>query len=371
MPTSPNIHWTQDVELLEQFILHRVEGARRKELEAHLLTCEECQHAVRDEQQLVLGIKRVGRDEMKARLKQRVHAKSSETTPRSAPWVRIASVAATLVVVFGLGIYNRWIPLGPKESQEQATVTEKDTQQQTGALEGAGEEAKQKSPVADHDKPDEAQPRQQDQRAKTESFERREPQSPRDVAAQPEAERRLDLAAPTTPSAAGAAAKQYDAQANELADKAILEKKDSPEHIWVDGIVIIGGQSTDDLKQAVPSEHREQRLRSAQRQQQTVQKANTAIVTVTELPLQDLPQAQHMKQQRLDQNTVQTMIEQQPDGNLNFVLYRQMPQQKLKTQNAMLEQIGADSLVIIIDGEQIGYKILGGLGALQQTKTKK
>ena len=367
MTSSPNIHWTQDGELLEQFILHRVEGARRKELEAHLLTCEECQHAVRDEQQLVLGIKRVGRDEMKARLKQRVHAKSSETTPRSAPWVRIASVAATLVVVFGLGIYNQWIPFGPKESQEQEIVAEKDLQQQPGALEGAGEEAKQESPVVDHDKPDEAQPRQQGQRAKTESFERREPQSPRDVAAQPEAERRLDLAAPTTPSAAGAAAKQYDAQANELADKAILEKKDSPEQIWVDGIVITGGQSTDDLKRSVSSE---QRLRSVQRQQQSMQKSKAAEVTVTEAPVQQLSPAQQLYQKKLGQHTVQTLIE-QDNGDLRFTLYRQTPGTASKTQRAMLEQIGSDSIVIFIGSEQIGYKIQGGLDALQQTKTKK
>ncbi|MCI0707995.1 MAG: zf-HC2 domain-containing protein [Ignavibacteriae bacterium] len=369
MTNSPNIHWTQDAELLEQFVLHRLDAARRKELEAHLLTCEECQSTVRDEQRLVLGIKRVGRDEMKARLKERVQAGQSPPEQRT-PWVRIVSIAATLVVLFGLGVYNKWIPLG--DDTQQGT-TEQELQGEAGAL-GKIDKAGQA---------DDVQPPQPAERLATgetadrsrydakaaESFAQREEESKRK-----RAERDLHIAESPAP-AAGAMAKKDEALIDGRQEMAALEGDIPRPQIWVDGIVITSKQSADALQQAAAQEAlKEKRVLAApQIRPEGVQQANTTAVTVTELPVEELPRSQQMKQQRLDANTVQTLIEQQ-DGYLNFTLYRNVSQQRQKTQNAMVEQVNADSIIIFIDGEQIGYKIRGGLDALQQTqqtKTKK
>jgi len=350
MTNQPNIHWTRDTELLEQFVMHRLDDARRKELEAHLLTCEGCQRAVKDEQVLVLGMKRVGRDAMKARLRERLAAGQAPLAARKIPWMQITSAAAVVILVVGLGIYNKWIPFGTEKDEFAGDAAQP---QPVETLAKAPEVNQEKAGKAEESKPtEESRSREADQlRDRTD-----------DKAAQLELERRVAEAAP---SAAGAAAKKDEVAVNELTDADTREKKLAAQGVWVEGVVI-PEQSTDDLKRAMP----QTQLLQSQQAARLMQKANTTAVTVTEMPVEELPPTQQMRQQRLDNQTVQTMIEQQ-DGNLNFVLFRQAPQQKLKSHAATLEQVGNDSLIITVGNERIGYNIQGGLDALQQTKQAK
>ena len=348
MPNTPHIHWTQDAELLEQFVMQRVDAERRKELEAHLLTCDECQLAVREQQQIILGIKRVGRDEMKARLKQRLSAGVAEPRVRRVPWLRIASIAAMFIVVFGLGLYNKWIPLGTEEPEG---LTERQVQEQ---VEGADKIEEEKPTM---ERPDAgsgaAQPAPTDESSKVTSLSRRETPATQELAKRADGDKDLQLT-PSAPSVAGAMEKKYDAQAEELADKAEADAFAVSAHMWVDGVVIANRSADEMMRQVEPSE---QRLRAAS-------------VTVAELPLEELPASQKMKQQGLNRNIVQTLIEQQGD-NLNFTLYRSGTQAKKGQQNAQVQQVSPDSIVIVLDGEQIGYTVKGGLDALREATKKK
>src|SRR5713101_2936706 len=69
MNSPMSTHWSDDTELLERFVLNRLEPAKRQELEAHLRVCETCQRAVRAEQELVAGVRRLGSESISVGLR--------------------------------------------------------------------------------------------------------------------------------------------------------------------------------------------------------------------------------------------------------------------------------------------------------------
>lgn len=107
MRDTANPHWTEDDDLLAQYVLGRLSTEERKQLDDHLLSCSQCREEVQKEQVLVSGIHQHGRQEMKSRLKQQL-ASRPDSYRRLVTWQRIASVAAVVVIITGVGIYNRW-----------------------------------------------------------------------------------------------------------------------------------------------------------------------------------------------------------------------------------------------------------------------
>ena len=118
-------HWTRDEELLERYVLGRVVGDELLTIERHLKECEECRLRVQHERGLIAGVKRFGREEMKERLRQRVldgsptlstgviadaSQRSDSPKPREIQlsWQTIVSIAAVILILTGIGIYNNW-----------------------------------------------------------------------------------------------------------------------------------------------------------------------------------------------------------------------------------------------------------------------
>ena len=139
----PQEHWTEDEELLAQVVLGRLSESQREPLDRHLASCEECRRRVADEQLLAAGVQRAGRDDLKARLRQRLGMKEGQeeaaelgkvaAAERAAPygqpaplpqdaapaplrvqhhqrraWMYAAATAACVVIIAGVGILNRW-----------------------------------------------------------------------------------------------------------------------------------------------------------------------------------------------------------------------------------------------------------------------
>ena len=366
MSASPIIHWTQDSQLLEEFVLHRVEATRRKELEAHLLECEKCQQAVNEEQKLVLGIKRVGRDEMRSRLKERLVQIQRPPEAARVSWTWVYSAAAALVILVGLGLYNRWLPLEkshpmeerPIAQQDQSAAAEKSEVRQESAAQPNSEEKKKESADLARDEKDRSQ-----------KFELRDDRrtgqpNANDVAAYS----RAPLSIPPSSQGAGISRKEIVNPAEQLGKNA-LEKYRMDGGLWVDGILLPGETSKRSKKSLKMDEGARPAQQGAATKSSVSQKTFNA--TVTELSISDLPASQQMRQQRLQSNTVQTQFA--VLGNqLQLQLYRQpqKQQQKNSTQRATLQQIGNDSIVVNVGSEQIGYKIQGGIDALMNVKKK-
>lgn len=104
MSTILSYHWTSDQEKLEAFVLDRIDKKERALLVAHLEKCEECSRRVQEERELLAGIRRFGRLEMKRRLKMRLRRDRG----RRFEWTQAASLAAAIVVMLGAVFAIRW-----------------------------------------------------------------------------------------------------------------------------------------------------------------------------------------------------------------------------------------------------------------------
>ena len=114
MAGTLNTHWAQDSELLERYARKQMTGEERKDLDEHLRSCQDCQSLVQQEQEFLAGIREYGRDQLKGRLKLRL-----EHEPVShVQWTRVMSAAAVIVILLGLGIYNRWLFVNERLHEE-------------------------------------------------------------------------------------------------------------------------------------------------------------------------------------------------------------------------------------------------------------
>ena len=98
------IHWTKSVENIEPYLMHRLDEVKEQEFTGHLQMCEECRLRVQKEQELIAGIRRFGRVELKRRLNQRIQSEQG----RHFEWTQVASIAAAIVLMFAAVFMIRW-----------------------------------------------------------------------------------------------------------------------------------------------------------------------------------------------------------------------------------------------------------------------
>lgn len=129
-------HWTDDDDLISRFVLRRLSRSEETRLSSHLATCERCRQAVRQETLFAARMKRAGRNVLKERLhllltRSDAAGTGLESSPRGhIPWVRIAGVAAVVVIIVVVGVYNNWLgsdyrtssPTIEPMAQEQPTM---------------------------------------------------------------------------------------------------------------------------------------------------------------------------------------------------------------------------------------------------------
>jgi len=97
-------HWAKSVENIEPYLMHRLDEANEQEFTGHLQMCEECRLRVQKEQELIVGIRRFGRVELKRRINQRIQSEQG----RRFEWTQVASFAAAVVLMFAAVFMIRW-----------------------------------------------------------------------------------------------------------------------------------------------------------------------------------------------------------------------------------------------------------------------
>jgi hypothetical protein len=97
-------HWTIHNENIESYLLHKLDETQEKEFTDHLHQCEECRLRVRKERELIAGIRRFGKSEMKRRIKQRMRREQG----RRFEWTQAASIAAAVILMFTAVFAIRW-----------------------------------------------------------------------------------------------------------------------------------------------------------------------------------------------------------------------------------------------------------------------
>jgi hypothetical protein len=130
MEENQTIHWTTNPDLMDAYIFHRLKPDDVTRMSEHLQICEECRQRVQEERELLAGIRRFGRAEIKHRLRERVRRDRS----RRFEWTQIASLAAAIVVMLGAVFAIRWFINVEESKTRSREIVFSESKQPRGAL---------------------------------------------------------------------------------------------------------------------------------------------------------------------------------------------------------------------------------------------
>jgi hypothetical protein len=344
-------HWTDDPELIERFVLNRLNPDERNELEGHLRICEICKQAVRAEQLLIAGIRRSGREQFKAALKKKVE----ETPEKRIPWMHVLSAAAVVLIILSVGIYNRWFELQkPPEqiaSPPQPSVVEGD--QNKDQRVGEDKIVEQRHPPSP---PVSEQTTEQKRReGLAEALRRKESGRESGV----ESAREDEAAA-----GAGAAAREEPPtlQPTQPATHDAVIASSASEGMWLEGTILPSG----DGEGRVRIEEKQAAPKAYNSAQHSVAKSSVRAQSIESTPfllrqhsVHSLPPAQQQLQQQQEGNGVMTRVVRLGEKT-QLTLYLDSLVDAAALQSATIETPTADSLILTVANQRIAYKLPAG-----------
>ena len=361
-----HIHWTEDEEKLERFVLDRVEPAERNELEVHLRTCEICQQTVRNERQLMAEIRRVGRKDMKDRLNSRLSASAGQEIP----WPRVLSLAALFLIVLSVGVFNGWFGSQQRELQ---TLSDETTVMSAPAAPGQNEPveksvtqpqdigkdiARQDAPALSRTAPGTEYRTKESDAASADGRKAMVDKMLRDEHAGKEEGEYSILGADKNKSEQGLRAQEGFAA--------------SLQEVWVTGNVLAPASEpaagTISLEQDAQESGKMKSLSKKDARQQGAvsgtQIFNGQSVALSQQPAGALPLAQQNERRR---QTIETQV-QSYNQTLHLTLYLDSLVDDEALRTAFVQQVSQDSLVVNIANQRIGYRIPANLNT--QTRTR-
>jgi len=369
MESSGNRHWTEDHELLERFVLDRLDENQHRNLQAHLRVCEVCMNAVQQEQQLAAGIRRAGRDLMKKKLQQHI----ADEAAHHAPWPKILSAAAVVAIVTGVGIYNEFLLTRENEpsTKTETTFSPLEAPRATELQESPAGRAAKPLPPLKSDTPlaekDEARSRDA-----TESFRRTKQKGTRSELAQQPRSRTQDEEQSISEFADKVGlTSEGIAQSGAVAGYEKLSQLSNS--IWVQGVVVpsvgsirteLEAQSYNAAKKSVDERNGVARRAGDRREGKEEVRVAVADQTVTlnQEPFALLPPAQQKSGRST--NTVQAQIDRTSQG-LQITLYLEEPLSPADLSSAIVEQRGEDTLVVLLADQRIVYRLPSGWNSQQ------
>ncbi len=347
MVEKQNIHWTDDKEMLERFVMNRIEVSERLPLEAHLKECEHCRDAVRQEQELSAGIRLAGRDGLKAQLSARIKKEEANSffgkDGFSQRYQLISLAAAVVVIVVGLGLFRfysgafEWptkfssrkyiLKNAAPDSSSTANLKEEAHQPNTGNL-------------ADREEP----------------------------AMQAPSSENL-----TAQRSAGAAGEREDGLSSIQNSQGEIHHGGNAKAFWLLGTVTMIHSNKSDARlvaktESRPVQERETKKKLSSNGRFTIQKDGVSqTIILSQKPSSSLPERQ--KEAGVNQtNTIHTLVEKTSRG-LNLTLYSSTLFLSSEIENAAIEPITQDSLIVHLANESIAYHIPGGWSAQRSTQT--
>ncbi|MBP1649064.1 MAG: hypothetical protein H6Q30_2509 [Bacteroidetes bacterium] len=347
--TDAKEHFAEDPELLERYVLDRLDRTSLAQCEEHLRTCATCRQAVQADRMIIAGVKRYGRDQMKERLR----TVAGLPPTRRIPWPHVLGVAAILLILFGIGIYQRWFVTSVQPDDIAAL-------QPSGPEEKAGRTA----PDREHEKASTQQSAPLPPEGSAGRPEVKDRRIPAESNAKAETERFGYTQAPTDHREESAAAASKEKQSEQISPPSAALAA-AQQEFWTSGTLIAQAaakKDVDDAKGAKPMMSDAVRAGEESRAKMSTLRQ----VTVEQRPARNLPASQQVQQQMLGRQTIQTLVQQSGDAT-HLTLYPESPFDSTQLLYARAQQISTDSLVIHIGSQQIGYRL--PVGALRQLET--
>ena len=362
-----NIHWTADEGLVERYVMGRMPSAEVAELAKHLSDCARCQEVVDAERQIVDGIRLAGRDALKRRLAQRVHNVRSS----GVGWYRIAGVAAAIVFLVTIGIYNKWFLGG--EAQRSEYRARADSAAPTIELEPRqpvhAEKAPSEAQLADAAKSATGGKQDLGRAGANGELKRAVPEA--DKSTQQEADRSKMIA----PS-------QSDRSENIGAKKDqyfVIAEVAAGGELWVQGEVIPEDRQPHEagkalMKSAEGARDEAQKKKGdpaalmSQAARTRVLSAEALPLTVIQRRLSDLPSSQRTSKQ--SSSSVQTLMQKGATG-LRLTLFLDSLHTIREQTPTLIQKIREDSIILEMGNQRIGYRIPAGWTDQAQKESKK
>jgi hypothetical protein len=402
MSDQDHIHWTNDDDLVAEFVLQRLEASEMARLSGHLHECAACNEVVTREMKVAAGAKRAARRGLKSRLQNRL-ATAAAARPgkhqsvgqsrENLPWPRILSAAAIVTVILAVGVYNDWFQTRypgadksqPEIPQESTPSPIGGTGQSTAAANAPATKAKaepgqqrelrkqEDRPVAINSTPpalNKAEPHTRisagekeiasaiaDQSAESDAAKKNGVASPSNLRGGRAGEvqtlsRNIDAFSPRT-----------DAVSKEGTLSTLAERRqdESPTSVWVEGTpgerAIVSGDIQPLAKTDEPSPQTKgysQALKGVGKSRSASNQFLGNSVVVTQQPAEQLPRAQQSIQNV--RGTIQTLLRSDKD-TLHMTLFLDQPLSEAELRTARVETINQDSLVIFLAHQQIGYRL--------------
>jgi len=353
---SRNIHWTADEDLVERYVMGRLPSSEIAELEKHLGDCAGCREAVEAERQIVDGIRLAGRDALKRRLAQRMHDGRSS----GVNWYRIAGVAAAIVFLVTIGIYNKWFLGG--EARKSDYRAERDSTAPTI-------ESEPRQPVLPKEAPSETQLADA---AKSATGGKQDP-------GRVDPKGKLKGAVPGADKFAEQEADRSKMIARSQSDRRenVAEKKEryagvsavaAGEELWVQGEMIPEDRrpqeagkalmkSAEGVRDEAQKKKGDPAALMAQAARTRVPAVETLSLSILQRRLSDLPASQRTGRQ--SSSSVQTFMQKSANG-LRLTLFLDSLYTISEHAPPLIQKIREDSIILEVGNQRIGYRIPSG-----------
>ena len=342
---SKDVHWTQDDELIERFILKKLNPKERNELEDHLRICEVCKQEVRAQQMLVAGIRRSGREAFKARLREKVGLLPEQRIP----WPHILSAAAVIVILLSVGIYNRWFET-VKQPENTVVLIHPDAAPAVVSKDSVAEESAPPDDIRSGDQPLVSSERLLQKRA-----EDTKAQASKSLSQLADEDKSKMMEGVSSAQGAGAAATREESAQEVQADIVVAQ----PEILWAEGTIL----HSEELMEKGKAEQRgvsgyqfgkadAMRAAPSSAKKQMPKESPLLVIqqSVAAIPL---------SQQQLRQpNTVLTKVERLGE-QIQITVYLDSLLDESDFARTTIEPTANDSVVVNLPNQRLRYKLPG------------
>jgi hypothetical protein len=379
MPDKANLHWTEDEDLLAQYVLGRLSVEERTRLGDHLISCLRCREMVEREQELASGIRQLGRQELRARLRQWL-AVTPDASRMLVPWQRVASAAAVVLIIGGVGIYNHWFTLGGRESiSAPHDIQEAGKAPDEGGVKADDSQSKGTAIERQENRVESLRDHKTMQKPGTEQIQN-SPSITSDVKIQSESNGGMKgtekLRAPSS-TGGGATFRKKDLRDEQ--NQILLERPHATQ-FWTEGVILRETEPTAKRFKAMEKSLVPNRTLTESKQSREAIRSPSSLegrmiqgeIHLKLKNIQSLPLARQKLQQK-NEETIQAYV-QQSDHGTTMTLYLDTLYNEADLQTARIEHIAPDSIVIDLQSQKIGFTLtpnsLGSQKELQRAKEK-
>lgn len=336
--------------MVEKYVLGRFSAGEKERLDFEISGCEPCKEKLREEMEIAAGIRRYGRDILKARLRKKL---SRERATQFYSYQYIGLAAAVIIIGIGIGMYQFWFRdlVAPKKFNKQEFVLKPQQDSLDISIE---------SP---RDGSGESESRQQADR--TESTSDRDPLSLRHQQIEIADSRVLDQSS----SGAISSPQQVQPSAGAMAESdALLGEVKSNESqsssIWLIGkVVMIGKQiesspaTSSKIEMSKKSDSQSAKEKSSDQKLMVYRRAKDEGIVLQQRSTKEIPLGRSL-QRAAHKEEIETLLERTETG-LSLTLYNDTVKES-DLQNAFIETMTDDSLVVSLPSQRIAYRLPSG-----------